>query len=411
MAMAVFRRGNVWWYKFYFARRLVRESAKTRSKTVAKEAEKQRRRELEKGYNNLADNRQDRVRTIGQIASEYLEDYKLRHLSVTFAEYAIRHLKEFFDNLMRVDVSAETVKEYQAFRLKNGAAPKSINEEVGFLLRLLGERGDAIRAKMRREKSLKLKVPRTSGKVYGPSEKAALLTLANIGSSRADDERAFKPRQTRSPFIKPALSLAFNTAMRNREVRNLRWRQIDFEKRFLIVGKSKTDAGEGRPIPLNDELYSVLTQYASWYTHKFGAIKPDWYVFPGRVGKPAEGKKRPYDVTKPISTLKTSWKNLKERAGVSGRFHDTRHTLITELAENDVSDQTIMEIAGHVSRQMLARYSHIRMEAKRKALAGIKTHEGDANAFQKNKPKHRQAAFIRLHSLGHKTGHTRAPGD
>jgi hypothetical protein len=33
--------------------------------------------------------------------------------------------------------------------------------------------------------------------------------------------------------------------------------------------------------------------------------------------------------------------------------------------------QTIMDIAGHVSRQMLARHSHIRMEAKRKALEGI----------------------------------------
>jgi hypothetical protein len=30
-----------------------------------------------------------------------------------------------------------------------------------------------------------------------------------------------------------------------------------------------------------------------------------------------------------------------------------------------------MEIAGHVSRQMLSRYSHIRMEAKRKALAEV----------------------------------------
>jgi hypothetical protein len=30
-----------------------------------------------------------------------------------------------------------------------------------------------------------------------------------------------------------------------------------------------------------------------------------------------------------------------------------------------------MDIAGHVSKQMLARYSHIRMEAKRKALEAI----------------------------------------
>jgi len=51
--MSVFKRGRIWWYKFYFANNLVRESAKTSSKTLAKEAEKQRRRELEEGYNGL----------------------------------------------------------------------------------------------------------------------------------------------------------------------------------------------------------------------------------------------------------------------------------------------------------------------------------------------------------------------
>ena len=30
-----------------------------------------------------------------------------------------------------------------------------------------------------------------------------------------------------------------------------------------------------------------------------------------------------------------------------------------------------MSIAGHVSRAMLSRYSHVRMEAKRRALGGI----------------------------------------
>ena len=34
--MAVFPRGRVWWYKFYFAGQLIRESAKSTSKTVAK---------------------------------------------------------------------------------------------------------------------------------------------------------------------------------------------------------------------------------------------------------------------------------------------------------------------------------------------------------------------------------------
>jgi integrase len=42
--------------------------------------------------------------------------------------------------------------------------------------------------------------------------------------------------------------------MRSVEIRTLRWEQTDFERRFLIVGKSKTEAGEGRTIPLNPAL-------------------------------------------------------------------------------------------------------------------------------------------------------------
>ncbi len=59
------------------------------------------------------------------------------------------------------------------------------------------------------------------------------------------------------------------------------------------------------------------------------------------------------------------------------RFHDLRHHAITELAESLASDQTVMAIAGHVSQRMLAHYSHVRIEAKRKALdalsGGVKT--------------------------------------
>lgn len=43
------------------------------------------------------------------------------------------------------------------------------------------------------------------------------------------------------------------------------------------------------------------------------------------------------------------------------RFHDLRHQAITELAESKASDQTIMGIAGHVSKKMLQHYSHVRM--------------------------------------------------
>ena len=53
------------------------------------------------------------------------------------------------------------------------------------------------------------------------------------------------------------------------------------------------------------------------------------------------------------------------------RFHDLRHHAITELSEGQASDQTIMSIAGHVSPKMLAHYSHVRLDAKRKALDAL----------------------------------------
>ena len=62
---------------------------------------------------------------------------------------------------------------------------------------------------------------------------------------------------------------------------------------------------------------------------------------------------------------------MKAKAKVKGRWHDNRHTLITDLAESGAGDETIRDIAGHVSKQMLKHYSHIRMEAKRTALESI----------------------------------------
>lgn len=98
---------------------------------------------------------------------------------------------------------------------------------------------------------------------------------------------------------------------------------------------------------------------------------------------------------------------MKERAGVTGRFHDTRHTLITELAESGAGDQTIMDIAGHVSRQMLSRYSHIRMDAKRRALETVGTKETPAEEWpDSSSPVSEECGIVRnLGRVGHKSGH------
>ncbi len=117
---------------------------------------------------------------------------------------------------------------------------------------------------------------------------------------------------------------------------------------------------------MNIELIKSLSEYKICYEKKVDKYIPEHYVFPW-------ARSRKYDPTRPLVTFKTAWRNVRTRANVDLRFHDLRHTLITKLADSGAGDETIMAIAGHVSRRMLSRYAHIRTEAKRKALEAVAT--------------------------------------
>jgi len=77
------------------------------------------------------------------------------------------------------------------------------------------------------------------------------------------------------------------------------------------------------------------------------------------------------DPAQPIKSWRSAWRAALKRAGLQFRFHDLRHTCITKLAESQASEQTLMAISGHVSRRMIEHYSHIRMDAKRRATDAI----------------------------------------
>jgi integrase len=80
--------------------------------------------------------------------------------------------------------------------------------------------------------------------------------------------------------------------------------------------------------------------------------------------------------------------------GFGNMPHDNRHTLVTELAESGDSDEVIMSIAGHVSRAMLSRYSHVRMEAKRRALDEIAERQYAADDQREDDAERRQQAAL-----------------
>ena len=88
--------------------------------------------------------------------------------------------------------------------------------------------------------------------------------------------------------------------------------------------------------------------------------------------------------------MRTACTKLRKNAKVVGRWHDNRHTLLTELAESGAGDEVIMSIAGHVSRARLSRYSHVRMEAKRRALDEIAVRQRAADEKRKKDAERQQ---------------------
>jgi integrase len=127
--MAIYRpakNSKVWWYDFIFEGQRFRESSKSRSKTVARDAERARRHELEESYNGIK--RRDRAKLFSVAADEWLE---LKKLTLASSSHRIerdnlKHLLPHFENRLISDIRAKDVNAYQKARLAEKASPKTI---------------------------------------------------------------------------------------------------------------------------------------------------------------------------------------------------------------------------------------------------------------------------------------------
>jgi integrase len=239
------------------------------------------------------------------------------------------------------DITPQDVMDYQRKRLLSGTQGRTVNIEIATLRQVL-KAGDLWQPFMGKVKMLHER--HDVAKALTPEQERTLLAA----TSKADSA------------CHTATLLALNTAMRKDEIRLLRWGQVDFERRTLTVGRTKTEAGTGRLIPLNTVAFEALALWAG----RFTSARAEHYVFPWCESKQI-------DPTRPTTSWRTAWRHALKRAGFRCRFHDLRVTCITKLAESQASDMTIMSIAGHVSRRMLEHYSRIRTDAKRAALEAI----------------------------------------
>jgi integrase len=353
--MSLFKRGSVYWYEFSFQGVRIRESARTKNGQVAERIMREHRRKLELGRGGMKE--VVKPKTFAAAAKDWLtvSTAQWSASNLRIETFNVGHLLPRFGKMLLTDITADDVKRYQAARLAEEASPKTINLEVAALRAVL--RKHRLWANIQPDISM-LRTREDIGRALTADEQHRLLTACKASRSRT---------------LYPAFLLSLHTGLRNAELRNLRWRNVDLAAGEITVGKSKTQAGEGRKVPLSKMAHEAIREWRA----NFPEALPSHYVFCSeRYGLDGEkghkdGRVVPYlvDPTKPISSFKVAWTAAREAAKVDCRWHDARHSFVSALAEGEASDTTIMALAGHVSRKMMARYSHTGNKAKRAAIS------------------------------------------
>ena len=388
----IYRRGKqgIYWMRFRFAGRFVHESTRSTNKTLAREAERLRRHELAETFNGI------QKRTLPPTMSQASKVWIDRRAGLAAGtretyEAALVHVKAKFGTLLVFEVTAKDISEYQKRRLADGAAGATINKEVACISSILSDHGgwERIRRDVKR-----LPENEEAGRALQPLEERMLLERA---SAAGEHQGKWTPLYT-------VTVLGLNTGMRHKEIRTLRWKDIDLDSGVLRVAESKTKSGVGRPIPLTPPAWAALRYWAD----RFPERRPEHFVFPacenGQV-----------DPTRGIANWRTAWRRItgsiqcpacgetqnpgkKCRNVECGakipdiknpleglRFHDLRHSTATKLLEQGTPIAVVAHILGwsaSTAVRMAKRYGHIRPEAQRQALAGVATQEIQTGVHQ-----------------------------
>jgi integrase len=377
--VALFKRSKTWWTDFSVNGVRHRMSLDTSDWREALSHEKEKIAEAQAGRLSVAGQTFARL-AFTEALERYLAD-RSAHVAPRSKRSESDHAKPLRESFAATSVSrisTETILAYIRQRKEKGISNTTVNMEIGILRRVLKR---AKRWSLLADEIPRLPERRDIGRALTLQEKTRLLRVA-----------AAKPEWETARL---AAILALNTTMRGCELKGLRWQDVDFMERTITIRRSKTAAGE-RVIPLNTDAWTVVLSLREKAQKLFGDnLEADWYVFPH-----SEGFTKP-DATQPMSGWRSAWRSLTRAvhcpacghlqqpgetcnsegcsADIRGlksplyglRFHDLRHHAITELAEGLASDGTIRSIAGHVSQRMLEHYSHIRIDAKRKALEAL----------------------------------------
>jgi integrase len=242
--------------------------------------------------------------------------------------YFVRSLIEHFGERLVSDIDHRDIAELQRKRLAAAKSARTVNLEVSTLRQILRAHG-----------------------LWGPIGERVkhLRERQDVGRaiSREDEARIFDAiRQSRSPALLPLFTLALDTGLRRSELRALRLHDLTLEWQdglirsgSLCVPRSKTEASQGRVVPLTRRACAVLSLWLA----RFPDTGTDAYLFPahkvGVSGNDRTAYAYGFDPSRPAGEWKKAWSDALRAAGLRYRWHDCRHSFVTRLAENPAVSQ------------------------------------------------------------------------
>ena len=146
-------------------------------------------------------------------------------------------------------------------------------------------------------------------------------------------------RQSTNPYLYPVVVLALSTGMRQGEIMNLTWNDVDLHQGQIILHETKN--GERRAVPLAGHALGLLKEHAKVKRLDTALLFPSPHM------------------NKPID-LRTPWLKALKKAKIDDfRFHDLRHSAASYLAMGGATSGEIADVLGHKTLAMVKRYAHL----------------------------------------------------
>ncbi|NBI43672.1 tyrosine-type recombinase/integrase [[Haemophilus] felis] len=138
--------------------------------------------------------------------------------------------------------------------------------------------------------------------------------------------------------LKPIVQFAILTGLRMSNITQLKWSQIDLQKKHAWISSEQSKTGNSISIPLNDKAIEVIIA-------QFGKHKENVFTYKG----------------KPVLIANTrAFRAALKRAGIENfRFHDLRHTWATRHVMSDTPLYVLQELGGWSKADTVRKYAHL----------------------------------------------------